>query len=254
MGHEAAAASLMSSSNPSVRLWAQHQMSGLGAGEVALAGHFGENLLAGIKFAGNAQTVSLYANNPYAGASMQSWAWHEETHLGSSEASFLSNPQTYANASTLMFFGGVGGIVGDGGFGAEALPNFGSRDLLESHFMKHGGEFKGTFSSPDEYLSGAHDVINKGIKVEYSYKGETRTGYVRFAGTSKQKSIVFDIKKPGAAKFEFVGTNNVGSITTFHIEGGKDFWKTINGLSSNKNITPYEYLYPEEEFNTLLRP
>lgn len=111
--------------------------------------------------------------------------------------------------------------------GAESLPNFASRDLLENHFIKHGGELKGEFSNPGEYLSGAHDVMGKGIKVAYNYKGEVRTGYVKFAGISSQKPIIYDIKKSGVAKFEFVGTNSAGDITTYHIESGKDFWKLM---------------------------
>ncbi|HCY9027406.1 TPA: hypothetical protein O2E39_001100 [Enterococcus faecalis] len=35
------------------------------------------------------------------------------------------------------------------------------------------------------------------------------------------------------AKFEFVGTNNVGEITTYHVESGKIFWKMMN---NGKNI------------------
>ncbi|MBN8250801.1 MULTISPECIES: hypothetical protein [Bacillaceae] len=35
--------------------------------------------------------------------------------------------------------------------------------------------------------------------------------------------------KNGKAKFEFVGTNNNGDITTYHTQSGKKIWKTING-------------------------
>lgn len=34
--------------------------------------------------------------------------------------------------------------------------------------------------------------------------------------------------KSGRAKFEFVGTNNKGDITTYHTQSGKKIWKTIN--------------------------
>jgi len=61
--------------------------------------------------------------------------------------------------------------------------------------------------------------MNNGYKVEYSYKGETRTGFLRFIGNSR----TYD------AKFEFVGTNSDNFITTFHTESGKTFWKMING-------------------------
>jgi hypothetical protein len=106
-------------------------------------------------------------------------------------------------------------IEGTGNFPS----NFADRAKLESHFDKHGGEFGGIYKNADEYLDGAKDVINNGIKVQYEYKGETRTGYVRFMGNNKD----------GNAKFEFVGTNNNGEITTYHTQSGKKFWKTING-------------------------
>ena len=43
--------------------------------------------------------------------------------------------------------------------------------------------------------------------------------YVKFMGNNKN----------GKAKFEFVGTNNNGDITTYHTQSGKKIWKTING-------------------------
>ncbi|NRT73835.1 hypothetical protein [Clostridium beijerinckii] len=96
---------------------------------------------------------------------------------------------------------------------------FGSVEKLEGHFAKHGGEFKGIYSTAEEYLQGARDVMNNGYKVQYQYKGEIRTGYVRFMENSGK----------GVSKFEFVGTNNAGEITTYHVESGKDFWKMLNG-------------------------
>lgn len=56
-----------------------------------------------------------------------------------------------------------------------------------------------------------------GQKVE-----ELRTGYVRFMESSSK----------GVAKFEFVGTNKAGEITTYHVESGKDFWKMLNGSNT----------------------
>ncbi|KEO85108.1 hypothetical protein EL26_00670 [Tumebacillus flagellatus] len=100
--------------------------------------------------------------------------------------------------------------------------DFADRAKLEGHFDKHGKEFGDLYKNADVYLDGAREVIKNGIKVEYEYKGEKRTGYVRFMGTNKD----------GYAKFEFVGTNNNGEITTYHTQSGKKFWKTING----KNI------------------
>ena len=128
------------------------------------------------------------------------------------------------------------------GRGPESLAKFASRDLLESHFIKHGAEFKGAFNTADEYLSGAHDVIQNGIKVAYDYNGETRIGYIRFAGTTQGKTLFADIKQPGLSKFEFVGTNNSGKITTYHIERGRNaFWKMLNN-SVIKNITPFNFV------------
>ncbi|WP_276917727.1 hypothetical protein [Aneurinibacillus aneurinilyticus] len=107
--------------------------------------------------------------------------------------------------------------------GTSKVPSqFADRAKLEGHYEKHGNEFGGTYKNADEYLKGAQNVIKNGIKVQYDYKGETRTGYVKFMGNNRD----------GKAKFEFVGTNNNGEITTYHTQSGKKFWKTING----KNI------------------
>ena len=103
--------------------------------------------------------------------------------------------------------------------GSASNVTFATEDKLMSHFEKHGAEFKGVYNSVDEYLQGARSVVNNGYKVEYSYKGETRVGYVQFMGNSSK----------GKAKFAFVGTNNEGYITTFHTESGKTFWKLLNG-------------------------
>ena len=116
--------------------------------------------------------------------------------------------------------GGDGGNSKQNVGGAVQHPsNFADRVKLESHYDKHGGEFGGIYKSANEYLDGAKDVINNGVKVQYEYKDEIRTGYVRFMGNNKD----------GNAKFEFVGTNNNNEITTYHTQSGKKFWKTING-------------------------
>lgn len=69
--------------------------------------------------------------------------------------------------------------------------------------------------------------MRNGIKVQYAYKGENRIGYVRFFGN----------KSNGTAKFDFVGTNSNGMITTYHVESGKTFWKMLNGKNI-KEIQP----------------
>jgi len=103
---------------------------------------------------------------------------------------------------------------------------FANDSKLEEHFEKHGGEFKA--ESKEEYLATAQDVIDNGTKVEYQYKGETRTGYVQFMGNNSK----------GKSKFAFVGTNSDGYITTLHAKSGKDVWKTLNGNALDKTVRP----------------
>ncbi len=67
-----------------------------------------------------------------------------------------------------------------------------------------------------------------GTKVQYAYKGETRTGFVQLMGNNRK----------GQSKFAFVGTNSQGQITTLHAKSGKDFWKTLNGNAKDKTINP----------------
>jgi len=119
----------------------------------------------------------------------------------------------------------------------ENKASFGSRNLLEGHFDRHGSEFGGIYNSADEYLQGAKDVMNNGYKVKYDYNvtdkwgmkvPEQRTGYMRFMGNNRK----------GEAKFEFVGTNNRGDITTYHTESGKTLWKLLNGSNIDKTINP----------------
>ena len=122
--------------------------------------------------------------------------------------------------------------------------NFGSTEKLEGHFKKHGGEFGGAYSNMNEYLAGANDVIKNGTKVQYNYKLkdgtiELRTGYVKFM---KNSSLTNPNGVPikSYAKFEFVGTNNFGEITTYHVESGKTFWKMMNNGKNIPVINPVE--------------
>ena len=94
---------------------------------------------------------------------------------------------------------------------------FADDEKLVSHYWKHRNEF-GAYSL-DDYLNQARDVMNNGYEVNYPYKGEIRTGFLEYYGTSQKNG----------AKFAFVGTNNEGFITTFHTESGKTFWKMLNG-------------------------
>lgn len=118
--------------------------------------------------------------------------------------------------------------------------NFGSTEKLESHFGKHGGEFGGVYSNANEYLAGANNVIENGIKVQYEYKGELRRGYVKFMKNSGLTNAA-GVPRKSYAKFEFVGTNNLGEITTYHVESGKTFWKMMNNGENIPVINPVEY-------------
>ena len=102
--------------------------------------------------------------------------------------------------------------------------DFGSTEKLNGHFEKHGAEFRAT--SQEEYLSIARMVVNEGVRVEYAYKGETRSGYLRLMGNNRK----------GEAKFAFVGTNQKNEITTLHAKSGKELWRTINGDGKNKTV------------------
>ncbi|MFH0901761.1 MAG: RHS repeat-associated core domain-containing protein, partial [Pseudomonadota bacterium] len=80
--------------------------------------------------------------------------------------------------------------------------------------------------SVGEYLEMAREVAKDGTRISYLYKGEQRFGFVKFMGNTSK----------GDAKFAFVGTNAEGSVTTFHVESGKDFWKLLNGNPADKTI------------------
>lgn len=71
-------------------------------------------------------------------------------------------------------------------------------------------------------------------------------GYAKFMGTTEGKSIIEGINNPGVAKFEFVGTNLQGDITTYFTPSGKNFWNIINNNSLDKTIVPYEMMKLEE--------
>ena len=102
---------------------------------------------------------------------------------------------------------------------SKRVASFADEAKLLGHFENHGAEFG--VKTADDYLNVGHDIMEQGIKVNYLYKGETRTGFVKFMGNTRK----------GNAKFGFVGTNTEGHITTIHIESGKSFWKMLNGNS-----------------------
>lgn len=83
-----------------------------------------------------------------------------------------------------------------------------------------------------------------GMKVQYNYKlqdgtFELRTGYVAFMKNSSLYNAN-GVPKKSYAKFEFVGTNNNGEITTYHLESGKTFWKMMNNGENIPVIHPIE--------------
>lgn len=118
------------------------------------------------------------------------------------------------------------------------LPGFKNEFELADHFRRHSKDFKGYYKDYSEYLSGAHDVIKHGIEVEYRYNpsgssiDELRKGFIKVMGPSSKR---------GHSKFEFVGTNHKGEITTYHVKSGKEFWKTLNGNPRDKIVRPFEY-------------
>ena len=109
---------------------------------------------------------------------------------------------------------------------AKQASNFSDREKLVKHFEKHGTEFGS--KNPDDYLQVGRDIMARGEKVEYFYKGEVRNGYASFMGNTSR----------GDAKFGFVGTNSEGFITTIHTQSGNSFWKMLNGSPVVKNIVP----------------
>ena len=111
---------------------------------------------------------------------------------------------------------------------AKRFGNFADESKHARHFEKHGAEFG--VKSADEYLAIARNVMQDGTKVQYVYKGETRTAFVQLMGTNKK----------GHAKFAFVGTNGQGQLTTLHTKSGKDIWRTLNGNAIDKVIRPVE--------------
>jgi len=127
-------------------------------------------------------------------------------------------------AARLVGVSGEGFVPGVAGASAEV--RFASDAQLLSHFEKHGVEFGAR--SADEYMQVGRDIMQSGQKIEYIYKGETRTGYVQLMGNTSR----------GDAKFGFVGTNADGVITTIHTQSGNSFWKLLNGPSADKIIRP----------------
>lgn len=122
--------------------------------------------------------------------------------------------------------------------------NFADTGKLKNHFSKHGAEFGGVYSDADAYLFGANNVVTNGMKVQYNYKlqdgtFELRTGYVAFMKNSSLYNAN-GVPKKSYAKFEFVGTNNNGEITTYHLESGKTFWKMMNNGENIPVIHPIE--------------
>lgn len=140
----------------------------------------------------------------------------------------------------------------DNPYASKQLPvkhNFANESKLLEHFEKHGGEFKGAYKTPEEYLQGANFVIEHGHKVKYQYMGKERTGYVRFMGNSRNLSVDEAIKnfskremglskqhEFGEAKFEFLALRDDGAIATYHTQGAENFYHTLNQNSKNSTV------------------
>ena len=78
--------------------------------------------------------------------------------------------------------------------------DFKTKHDLDTHFNKHGKEFDGLYSTPQEYLEGANYVINNGTYVS------EMNGYIRYFGAN------------GRANYAFAGLTHDGMyITTFSI-------------------------------------
>jgi RHS repeat-associated protein len=128
--------------------------------------------------------------------------------------------------------GDVGGVRVDEGGPTIPRASFRPKDFaneqkLIEHYDKHGSEFGS--KNKEDYLSTARYVIDNGTQVQYLYKDEARTGYIKLIGNNSK----------GQAKFSFVGTNNKEEITTLHTKSGKDFWKAINNDAHDKTVRPY---------------
>ena len=77
---------------------------------------------------------------------------------------------------------------------------FESQAKLEEHFAKHGNQFNGLYSNPQEYLQGANYVINNGTFVP------EMNGYAMF----------FRVTSKGKELYHFVGLERNGLyITTY---------------------------------------
>ena len=134
----------------------------------------------------------------------------------SSYYNYLVNSRTAAYDAGLggYYYGGsgfIGGYTAAFAFGFVSVTdsmavsnggylNFKTKQDLESHFIKHGGEFENLYSNSQEYLQGANYVVNNGTYVP------EMNGYLKFYGAN------------GHANYAFVGlTRNGAYITTFSI-------------------------------------
>lgn len=110
---------------------------------------------------------------------------------------------------------GVGALIGGIYGGVSAGVNFGtftSNMSLETHFVKHGGEFNGLYSNSYQYQRGAQYVIKNGRYIK------SMNGYVRFFGAG------------GKANYAFVGMNQAGRVVTFGLRSASALSKAIPWL------------------------
>ena len=155
--------------------------------------------------------------------------------IGAEAIAFTKNPVAYCAINPVSCIaaidtvaGTAAGVLVTGVMLPHAVPKglgvFADETKLISHFEKHGAEFG--VKNASEYLQVGQDIMQHGQKVEYLYKGETRTGFIQFIGN----------KANGQSKFGFVGTNTDGAITTIHIESGNSLWKMLNNGKADRVI------------------
>lgn len=114
---------------------------------------------------------------------------------------------------------------------SNAIATFANPQLLASHFLKHQREFKGSYTSAEDYLKGAQQVIQYGKQINYQYKGKEHIGYFK----------PFN-KIPNKALYEFVGTSKKGHIATYHVRSEKKLYLLCENFAKNKILFHQSFL------------
>ena len=120
-----------------------------------------------------------------------------------------------SGAADGFMMGAITGAILGGINGGLKFGTFQSKDLLNSHFSKHGTKMR--YANSKDYASGAKYLIKEGTKVSYTYKGKLTTGYIKFFGEG------------GGANYAFVGMRG-SRVATFGIRSVKELSKFIPWL------------------------